>query len=183
MAWPDLHAFSEGFTHGDADDTHEKLCEHFDGRMDEILEDVVAHFPNRAKIIRSAFTAHHEGKYELSVPVLLAQTDGICRELVGVQLCGRRKKDGRLRTATVIESWKKDNLSKAMLHQLSALLPIAFNEDERDGRSGILNRHAVLHGEDVTYDQRRQGCRAISLLGYVASVLREREPDGEPDAA
>ena len=77
----------------------------------------------------------------------------------------------------VVESWGKSDLSKSMLHSLLVILPIAYNENERGGLSGILNRHAVLHGEDTEYGSRPHGCRAISLLCYVAAMLRDREPE------
>ncbi len=177
MTFPEVYALVNALRCGgrDADDAHEQLCQHFESRMDEILDDVATRFPCRVKILRSAFAAHSRGEYELSVPALLAQTDGICKQQVGVQLWRRR--NGRLRTAVTIESWRKSDLRKAMLHPFLVVLPIAFNEDERDGLAGILNRHAVLHGEDVTYATRRNGCRAISLLAYVASMLRDTAPD------
>ena len=63
-----------------------------------------------------------------------------------------------------------------MLHPLLVVLPIALNTDALAGRVDILNRHAVLHGPDVSYNKRVNSCRVISLLSYVLSMLQERTP-------
>ena len=114
MPFPDIFDLAEALEQGDAEGAHERLCQHFEERMDEILEDLTASFPQRAGILRLAFGAHRRGEYALSIPALLAQTDGICKELVGVQLYGRQK-SGRLRLAKTVESWRKSDLGKAML--------------------------------------------------------------------
>ena len=49
MSFPDILDFAETLARGDADDAHERLCQHFEERIDEILEDVVTHFPQHAR--------------------------------------------------------------------------------------------------------------------------------------
>src|SRR5579872_4636378 len=49
-----------GFFAGCIDDVHRRICEAF---------------PDRCKVISEAFEAHKQGKYSLSVPVMLAQSD------------------------------------------------------------------------------------------------------------
>ncbi|NJP10245.1 MAG: hypothetical protein HC866_12835 [Leptolyngbyaceae cyanobacterium RU_5_1] len=47
--------------------------------------------PDRAHIIKSAFEAHRRGEYILSVPVLLAQADGICQEKINKEIYSKKK--------------------------------------------------------------------------------------------
>jgi hypothetical protein len=70
------------------------------------------------------------------VTALLPQADGICKELVGVELF--KKKDGRLKIAAIIEAWDEGDLGKAMLHPLLVVLPIALNTDALGGRADML---------------------------------------------
>lgn len=42
---------------------------------------------------------------------------------------------------------------------------------------GLLNRHAVMHGESLDFDTKENSLRALSLLNYVALALDE--PDTE----
>ncbi len=53
--------------------------------------------PTRAHLLKAAFSAHRRGEFALSVPVFLAQADGICSELIGVSLYTRR--DGKPKLA------------------------------------------------------------------------------------
>jgi hypothetical protein len=80
MPLPSLWRLKEALEQGNVSDAEAALVDYFETRMSEIEESILERFPHRAKIIRSAFDAHRSGSYELSIPVLLAQTDGICKE-------------------------------------------------------------------------------------------------------
>ena len=56
------------------------LDSYFESRTDAIETTVSAAFPNRQPIFRDAFEAHRSKKYNLSIPVLLAQADGMWGE-------------------------------------------------------------------------------------------------------
>lgn len=176
---PTIIAVAKGFSEGMAEESHEVLCQHYEERLDTIKENLIRSYPHRSLILSAAIEAHQEGKYYLAIPVFLSQADGICNEILGTQLY--KKRNGIPATAQFIDS-EDDRLITAMLHPLAIPLPISANIAERFMFPGALNRHAVLHGEDVTYGSQLNSYRAISLLFYVASVLRtEREETTEAD--
>ncbi|MDC8757849.1 hypothetical protein [Janthinobacterium fluminis] len=141
---------------------------YFGAHLDHIEQELTAAFPLRAKIICAAFSAHRNGQFELSVPVLLTQVDGICAELTG--LSPFRRKDKRPTTAAYVESLQNAFL-EALLVPFSENLPISSSEHERPPHFASLNRHMVLHGESVDYATKRNSLKAISLLNYTVQYL------------
>ena len=173
MPLPDLWDLKEAFGEGDVAKAENALCEHFEGRLSEIEESIVARFPRRAHLIRAAFGAHRRGEYALSIPVLLAQTDGICKEVTDQYLF--MKQDKKPRTAIYVERMAADSFRAALLSPLAQTLPISASEQERVEGSSALNRHMVLHGDDLGYGTKMNSLKTISLVNYVAHVVSEDE--------
>ncbi|MEO8905497.1 MAG: hypothetical protein ABI488_23520 [Polyangiaceae bacterium] len=144
-----------------------ELCDLIEEAAPASLSALEASFPRRARFFAAAFQAHARREYALSIPVLLAQADGICDEIHGVQL--HSKKDGAFALAAKLDS----ATARPHLTPLLESHPISWNVGERRKRPGslVLNRHTVLHGESVDYDTRANSCRAISYLRFVAWML------------
>jgi hypothetical protein len=164
---------SKQFEEGHVPAADELMAGHFEARMVEIEQFLVKSFPLRAKIIASAFLAHREGLFELSVPVLLTQADGICREASGYHLFLRNNKTGNPAVAAYVEGMAGDLMWRAVLSPLTEMLPINKSEKERGEGFAGLNRHMVLHGESLDYGTRINSLKAVSLINYVSQVLRE----------
>lgn len=148
------------------------MCEFVEHMVDSIESDLTAQFPARARLITAAVGAHRRKEYALSIPVLLAQADGICQESKAVQLYSRRDKV----PALVRELGAASEPGNTFLVSILDVFPMIWGEGERQQHVGedFLNRHAVLHGESVDYDTHVNGCRAISYLRYVAWILKAR---------
>ncbi len=166
-----LWELESSLTGGDADEAEVSLVEYFRERSAGISAALQEAFPRRAKIIDAAFAAHARGEYELSIPVFLSQADGICQELMGVQLFTKR--DKKRAKASFVEAIAMDTIRSAMLHPLVHPLPISFTAHERGADFDSLNRYQVLHGESVDYGIELNSLKAISLLNYVSQVLRQ----------
>ena len=154
----------------------------------EILAGTTLHFsknpesPSSNFLISSAFKAHREGRFELSIPVLLAQTDGVCVDIAEgaffMSEKGRKKGDRRPKTAAYVKRFESDVLWSALLSPLGQALPINFTFDERGEDFKGLNRHLVMHGESNDYGTRINGLKCISLLSYATWVLRDSTNSG-----
>lgn len=166
---PDLFQLIKGLSSGNIDEAEHALIEHFESRTDDIEKSIVKRFPQREKIIRAAFNAHRKEEYELSIPVLLAQTDGICKELVSEFLFIKENK--KPRTAKYVERIVSDTFEAAFLSPLAQTLPIGASEHERPEGFNELNRHMVMHGESLDYGNKTNSLKAISLINYVAHEL------------
>jgi type IV secretory pathway VirB2 component (pilin) len=161
-----VHMFEDGHV-SEAD---EALAAHFESRLGEIEKSLTGRFPKRARIVSAAIAAHSRGDFELSVPVLLTQVDGVCHELTGGHMF-LRERSGRPGTAAFVERTAKNALSSAIRSPLVQTLPINVSQKHREPDFKALNRHMVLHGESTDYGTRINSLKAISLLNYVAGVL------------
>ncbi|RUO44493.1 hypothetical protein [Idiomarina aquatica] len=169
MPLPSLWEIKNALSSGEIDEVEEVLVEYFESQLDEIENSFNAQFPHRSHIIASAFKAHRNGDYFLSIPVLLAQTDGICKEVVDQYLF--MNKDKKPRTAIYVEQVAADTYKAALLSPLAASTPIGASEHERGEGFNLLNRHMVLHGESLDYGSQVNSLKTISLVNYVSQAL------------
>ena len=141
------------------------LTEYYDQSVGQIENSVCNELPGRAQILQRAFAAHRQGVFELSIPVLLAQADGIFKDA----FCGNWSMAvGRTESQKKILEQARNWFEKVWLGLLTKKLPLTYTEEERkqEGFAG-LNRHMVLHGEDLNYATKINALKAVSLLKYV----------------
>ncbi|MCP9831024.1 hypothetical protein KBZ14_06220 [Synechococcus sp. HJ21-Hayes] len=169
MPLPSLLEIKKAISSGEIEEVEEALVEYFESQLDEVEKSFDARFPHRSHIISSAIKAHRNGEYFLSIPVLLAQTDGICKEVVDQYLF--MKKGRKPRTAIYVEQVAADTYKAALLSPLAASTPISASVDEREEGFNLLNRHMVLHGESLDYGSKVNGLKALSLINYVSQAL------------
>jgi hypothetical protein len=158
-----------GFRSGNHEWVNSQLVDDYKQRLPAIKAALFERYPNRAKVLRAAFAAHERGEYELSVPVFLAQADGICYDVTKQSMF--LKSDGKPAVARYAESFDPDEFHAAVLTPLKRVHPIALSQKERPKDFNGLNRHQVLHGEAVNYDTELNSFKAISLLSYLEWVL------------
>ncbi len=160
---------------------------HYESRYPQIKVEILSRFRNRSHILEPAFSAHEQGLYCLSIPVFIAQADGIFKESRGFGLfC----KDGLNQDTTFKEL--RDAIEKGIrdLHEISwtDLLPLLFHSrvegvipfktrttDSEAGTCESFNRHAIMHGLCTFYASKENSLRYISLLCYLSWALDERE--------
>ncbi len=174
MTHPDVREALDLFEAGEAERAHESLCRWFEEQMDDVAASIAKSSPARGRHVSQAIAAHRRSEYALSVPVFLLEADGICQEFVGVQAY-KKKGDGQRAIGAAIEARAAgDDMLLAMCAALRSVnQPLVFGPHERarHGMADAVNRHTVLHGENVDYDERRNSCQAFSFLAHVASVL------------
>ena len=136
---------------------------------DTIERRLVTQFPDRAQVIIDAFAAHRQAKYNLSVPVFLAQADGIAWDRLGKTLFSSKtiKKPEDLAS----------NVNEGILRKLFLGLmwpewPLALSESERPEDFSGLNRHQVLHGEVADYGTEVNSLQAMALLNFCSFILK-----------
>lgn len=165
---PELPVFPLSFR-GHPHEMTEWLCGFYRKKIDEIERKLANSYPHRARLLRQAFEAHREGKYGLSIPVFLAQADGIFWDRTpGNQnlFIGYQRSGAYDQYASQISG----NFDLALLYPISIPLPLWRNWNERSETEEFrvcLNRHQVLHGESTDYDTEQNSLKAISLLSYL----------------
>jgi hypothetical protein len=165
-------------------EVEEFLQRHIRSQINEIRHDACAKWPHRASIINDAFDAHTKATYTLSVPVLLAQADGICYEIFEAFLftyySGKinEKINNLVHSDTSFTPLAGSFLG--LLIEVSGLRMDTKKRDELEG-SGVsispLNRNGVLHGIDCDYGSESNSLRSIALLSFLSeadNIIRRR---------
>jgi hypothetical protein len=169
MTLPQMWELGQALLRGEVTEAEDALIDYFEKRLDGIESLLISKVPHRAHLIRAAFRAHRQREYDLSIPVLLTQTDGICEDVINQSPF--RTRDNRPCTAIYVDTIVADTFQAALLSPLARKLPINISKGQRAPGSSALNRHAVLHGEALDYGNRTNSLKAISLINYVAHVL------------
>lgn len=170
---PELWHLKDALSEGKVEEGEKALIEHFEARLDAIEKSLTEKFPHRAHLIQAAFGAHRRQEYALAIPVLLAQIDGICKDLTDKYFFIREKTKTKPEVAIYVEQFVADAFMTAFLSPLSKTLPINASQGERPQGTDLLNRHAVLHGESLNYGTQANSLKAISLINYMADVLEK----------
>lgn len=192
----------------DGDEINRFLAEFYTIRLDEVLNSLVAAFPERSHLFRTAFKAHNRKEYDLSIPVLLAQADGVCYDMLGVDLFGRKNKIPKTKEAfeskigstklgpdcANIPVYDMDGVPLvsslfvrtyyAFFEPLRSGSALMFNQNQmkekRDSIPGynVFNRHEIIHGIDTHYGSKVNSLKAIAQLDYLRCI-RESSKDHE----
>jgi len=123
----------------------------------------------RWRLVKKALKHHENGDYEASVPIVLAQVDGICFDLTDSQGSFFSKRKGSHFTDT--------RTIAGMPEGLEHLRPF-FSEDMRQsGATGKLSRHGILHGRELGYDTRINSTKVFVLLLGVMEWAQAKADD------
>jgi hypothetical protein len=169
-SWPinSLHELKKAVADENWRNNEIYLMEYLENRIDEIEVSVVQAYPKRETVISAAFRAHREGMYELSIPVLLAQSDGIVWDVTKKGLFGKWDREALGRRLT-----SETDITGKMLFRLllDKKFPLWVSQTKRGDKFCGLNRHMVLHGESVDYGTKKNSLRMISFINYVAHLV------------
>jgi len=149
-------------------------------RKDEFAEEVSLLFSSprlqkRLSAITQALKAHKNREYYLSVPVFLAQSEGIFTDwLIALRLVHRKEGDIIVHNEKRKLNSLKPKIKFAVERNIAAegLLKIAM-EDVLMRTTSI--RNAVLHGEKSNYGTAKNSLQTLLLVLIFAGVL-ESEP-------
>jgi hypothetical protein len=118
----------------------------------------------RWRLVEKAIAHHENGAFEASVPILLAQIDGLTSDL-GVEKIFDKSKNARL--------FQDDSTLLGMAESLENLRRVFAASAPRTSTHGKLSRHGVLHGRELRYDSLINSTKCIVLL---ASVVEWSQP-------
>lgn len=161
---------AQAFLEGDEEGAQAWLMDWFTQRLDAIEQTLVERHPARAAVLAQAFTAHRQGLYALSIPVLLIQAEGVVQDRYQRQLFSKK---AHVNLKRLIEELPDDDMRAILIGAFYVDIPLTRNTNELpEGFSG-LNRHAVLHGTDPNYASQVNGLRAVSLLNFASYLVFE----------
>lgn len=150
------------------------MVEYYRANMPNFAQQLSERYPDRALAIKAAVTAHTsmpEGGFLLSIPVFIAQTDGLLAELVGVESPMTRQHGANVIRERYANDQETLDLLLPLLELGSSTLLMSSKERKEFSRKlgafDALNRHQVMHGERSDYGSEMNSLRAFSLLAFV----------------
>jgi hypothetical protein len=164
----------------DADSVDEIMRSYYSDDIEGYTRVLTDLYPERKQAIEAAVTAHTSygpKGYYLSIPVFLAQADGILSQISGIDM-PMSTKDGSTKGGNWVNSQIGGNKSaKQLLDQMLNLHTMDILKSQRqrdeDSKSGktfsALNRHQVLHGEVSNYGTELNSLKAFSLLVFIGA--------------
>jgi len=166
----------------------EVMGQYYRDNLDAFSDELVEKHPNRATVIKAAVRAHRElgaDGYFLSIPVFIAQADGLLAEIAGVKSAmtkaKKENKTGELEGPKALrEKLSTDQKALDLLHPVLKLHELDFMKSasarEKATRASgevftALNRHRVMHGESWDYGTEINSLKAFSFLAFVGLHL------------
>jgi len=180
MGFSEIHAFRALCDSGDKSAIDTAMIEWLHGELEHIQMRASIRFPNRSHILASAFNAHTARQYDLSVPVFMAQVEGMCLDVVGTKLFSTKKGIPATRAAT--DRFSQMALSDALLQPFREPNGFTANEADRHQWPDTPNRHEVLHGIATDYGTLENSFKTISLLEYFITFVAPRFDPNWPTA-
>ncbi len=159
---------------GDPDEADDLLAGQWEGKGDWRIkrvsqrvrsmaaadDELNALFRQRARLLDLAAEHHFAGRYDASVPILLAQIEGIVIDVT------EGKKYFTKRSNQKADVVNPDDL--AGIEACMAALQGAYGEDvPQTQAAGSLSRHGILHGRELAYDTRVNSAKTWSVLDAI----------------
>ena len=152
----------------DAEWANHTLSERYRSGLDDIESSLRSTFPNRADILGDAFAAHRQEKYNLSVPLLLIQADGVWWDR-----CSRNLFSGGVNSAVddLVNKVPDITIREVARALLYKEWPLVLSSKNRSIGFSELNRHQIIHGEVTDYGTEENSLKAVAFLNFCALVL------------
>lgn len=125
----------------------------------------------RIHIFEEIIWAHQNKKYNVAIPALIAQFEGIICDIVNVQEIRRDK---------VLESHIKIILTTNQNYEIANVVKefwINVLLDSSENKDRFLSRHAILHGEDINYGNYEKSLILIITMDSILEWLNQVSED------
>ncbi len=140
------------------------MVEYYRPHIDQIESLLQGSWPKRSGLIGEAITAHKSGQYSFSCLLLLTQIDGVCFDISSVYFFSTN--DHKPKISRRVEKYVSDKERLSFLEMINCLNGPDGLVDEK-----VLNRHRVLHGQDLSYGTEANSLRCISILYYLTKYV------------
>jgi len=158
------------------------MCDFYSRNLDVIEAKLADMYPERKRVICAAINAHKRGDddgYLLSIPVFIAQADGLLKDFFGKDLILSQRNKSTV-SEMIVEYSKVDDdyfPISLLLTPLGAMHGTEFLATKKDrGKHGdlsFINRNEIMHGINSCYGSKENSLKVLSFLAYVGISLPE----------
>jgi hypothetical protein len=121
----------------------------------------------RANIVDQAVECHRRGLYAASITLVLAQIDGLTRDLTGASFF-------RFNPGLDQYSYVSDSTLATVGSTLPTVRKQFSDSVDSTGMHGSLSRHGVMHGRDLAFATLVNSTKTLVLLGALIEQLEEQ---------
>lgn len=152
-------------------DFNKVLTDFYEQYQEEMFNKIITQYPHRKKILVKTYQAHKRKDYELSIPVMFAQADGISEELFSKKLFSKNNKRLATEQQTEILFDENDFIDKSFYIQLATIGQLNENYNPSTYKEcKKFNRHTVLHGKDINYAKKINSIKCLVMLNFLAEI-------------
>lgn len=157
------------------------MIDQIDECWDDLKQKIYEFVPERKQILEVAFDLHEKANYFASIPILLAQADGICSEDFA-PFFSKDYKTGLKGKEAIIEKTINDEIqvdffTEILLEPFKADLNITKGSSKASKRKNKgPNRHGILHGsgKHLDYGTKANGYKAFSFLAFITFTVKDK---------
>lgn len=149
--------------------------EYAEDNIDKLIDRIESQYPTRSPIIKDALNVHKLGIYNLSIPVLLTQVDGISFDMFNVSFFTKSNNEPKIKKAK--EKYINKNIIygeifyELYLRPLDMITCFNMNSNQKDKiDKNLINRHSIIHGKDTNYGNKTNSCKCIMMLIYILDL-------------
>lgn len=150
------------------------LVDYYANNFDIIIKKLSNNHPKRSKLFDEVKISFDNKYFNLAIPLILAQIDGVCYDYTKKLFFIKNKKNEKNPYLPKVSNELivlNGEFFKAFLAPFFNDAPIFAHEDNLELFPTAFNRHRVLHGIDTEYGTEMNCLKAISLLSYCDDVL------------
>lgn len=142
---------------------------------------ILATHPERAHVLECAFSLHEEERYIASVPLFLAQAEGIIADAYGFSIF-MNKEDRKTKVDAIAPDIDDFDSLLIGLLAVNTQLHAGSREASPHKKSKAPNRNGILHGsrKHLDYGSEINSLKAFSLLAFASHVASLSKSDQQP---
>ena len=151
----------------------------FDKRVNEIIENLVISFPERAHLFNEIKQLYRNEYYHSLITLCYSQVDGISNNVFGIGFFDTENKEKQFSLKLPSNLiFDEDSLIAIISKQLN-LPKNEITKYTKDGsftkgnKLSSFNRHFVMHGHSYNYGNKKNAIRAILLLDFIEWLANE----------
>lgn len=149
-----------------------ELSNYYSTNIKRIFETLISRHKERIDIFESILKCYYDKNYNVIIPTLLTQIDGICYDITKTKFFIRYNNHPAVLNTL---NNKNINIMKIYLAPITETIPIIKNERESEQFICDLNRHEIIHGTRITYGSKINSLKIISLIKYISDILHDLE--------
>lgn len=144
------------------------LSQFYEEYSDMMFDRIEESFPHRKHILSKVKMAHNNKDFELSIPVMLTQADGIAFELFNEGLFSKDRESKLPRTKNQQQVLFEEDSLMDLIYVTQLSMVGQLNKTIETPK--FFNRHLVLHGKDINYNRKQNSIRCLVMLYFLSEI-------------